>query len=84
MIVRGYLEHWFGESDLEVIPRDTERKGDMMLQDKKNRTLGRFGARELTRNEVENVTGGFQPSTKTLCTLASDGSLDGDVSLGEC
>jgi hypothetical protein len=55
-----------------------------MLRNRKNRILSRRHARELTPAEVENVTGGFQVSTKTVCTLASDGSLDGDVDLGEC
>lgn len=55
-----------------------------MLKDNKDRILSRMYARELSPAESHIVNGGFQVATKTLCTLASDGSLDGDVSQGEC
>lgn len=51
------------------------------MNDKTNRVLGRMGARELTPVEIDHVTGGVR--TETVCTFR-DGSLDGDVFLGEC
>lgn len=47
-----------------------------------NRVLIRQGARNLTPEEVERVTGGLR--TLTLCSIGAGGQRDGDVSLGEC
>lgn len=44
-----------------------------------NRVFSRVGARELTPEESQNVTGGIR--TTTVCTFY-DGKLDGDP--GEC
>jgi hypothetical protein len=45
------------------------------------RVLGRIGARELTPEEVENVSGGVD--TKTVCTFNYETkTADGDI--GEC
>lgn len=51
-----------------------------------NRVLSRMGARELNKEEVDKVIGAncHKPCTLTLCTLGANGTLDGDVSLGEC
>ena len=50
-----------------------------------NRVLGRTGARELTQEEVANVTGAFQKHTLTLCTVDRKGnSFNGDTAIGEC
>ena len=46
---------------------------------KDNRVLSRIGARELSEQEVANVTGGFR--TLTVCTFFN-GKVDGDT--GEC
>jgi hypothetical protein len=57
-----------------------------MDQENKNqseRVLGRVGARELTPQELDHVTGGVH--TETVCTYNyQTHSLDGDVKLGEC
>lgn len=47
-----------------------------------NRVLVRQGARDLTPEEVERVSGGLR--TLTACSIGSGGQKDGDVSLGEC
>ncbi len=47
-----------------------------------NRVLLRQGARDLTPEEVERVSGGLR--TLTACTIASSAVKDGDVFLGEC
>lgn len=46
-----------------------------------NRVLGRTGARELTPEEVENVTGAFQAHTLTACPVSGS---NGDTVIGEC
>ena len=47
------------------------------------RVLGRIGARELTSQELDHVTGGIH--TLTVCTFNEvTRKADGDVSLGEC
>lgn len=51
-----------------------------MKQD--NRVLNRVGARDLTKEEIPNVTGGLR--TLTLCTVDGLNFRDGDVFLGEC
>jgi hypothetical protein len=57
-----------------------------MKQEKTNqdtRVLGRVGARELTSQELDHVTGGIH--TLTVCTFnEATRKADGDVSLGEC
>lgn len=45
-----------------------------------NRVLARQGARDLTKQEVEQVKGGLQ--TKTKCTFPAAATFDGDP--GEC
>lgn len=48
-----------------------------------NRVLSRIGARELTRREMEHVSGGSAIRTTTVCTaLNVKGQIDGDW--GEC
>jgi hypothetical protein len=47
-----------------------------------NRVLVRKGARNLTPEEAEKVTGGFR--TLTVCSIGPSGQRDGDTSLGEC
>jgi len=48
-----------------------------------NRVLNRRGARELTSEEVDHVSGSLP--TDTVCTWDfKRGVADGDVSLGEC
>lgn len=49
-----------------------------------NRVLGRIGARDLTVEEVNAVTGGTQ-HTLTPCIADSKGNfLNGDTAIGEC
>jgi hypothetical protein len=51
------------------------------MQTNKKRVLIRRGARELTPEEIKNVSGGIH--TNTVCTFDSDTKKpDGDV--GEC
>jgi hypothetical protein len=47
-----------------------------------NRVLNRVGARDLTKEEIANVTGGLR--TTTACTIDGFTFKDGDVFLGEC
>jgi len=48
-----------------------------------NRVLNRQGARELTPQEVENLSGSSHVHTTTVCTFDfKTGQADGDV--GEC
>lgn len=47
-----------------------------------NRVLIRRGARDLSTEEMERVTGGLR--TATFCSINAKGQRDGDVSLGEC
>jgi hypothetical protein len=47
-----------------------------------DRVLIRRGARELTPEETERVSGGLR--TLTACTIGAAAQRDGDVSLGEC
>jgi hypothetical protein len=47
-----------------------------------NRVLIRRGARDLSTQEMERVTGGLR--TATFCSINAKGQRDGDVSLGEC
>ena len=50
-----------------------------------NRVLSRSGARELTQEEVQSVTGGFRIHTTTLCLVDKKGNLlAGDQNIGEC
>jgi len=53
--------------------------GKEKSMNKDNRVLSRIGARELSEQEVANVTGGFR--TLTVCTFFN-GKVDGDT--GEC
>lgn len=57
-----------------------------MSKNNMNRVLSRVGARELTASEVEVVTGGktHGQRTMTMCTITSNGVLDGDAYMGEC
>jgi hypothetical protein len=61
-------------------------KGENMNQENKNqgeRVLGRVGARELTPQEIDHVTGGVH--TETVCSFNwQTHTADGDVLLGEC
>jgi hypothetical protein len=51
--------------------------------DDQNRVLVRNGARELTHEEVERISGGIR--TLTPCTIGpSVRQRDGDASIGEC
>lgn len=61
-------------------------EGGLMSNNNMNRVLGRTGARELTADEVEIVTGGKDHGqrTMTMCTITSNGTLDGDAYMGEC
>ena len=45
--------------------------------DQNNRVLGRWGARELSGEEVEQVCGGLRTATK--CTVTLGGASDGDT-----
>jgi len=47
-----------------------------------NRVLVRRGARDLSTEEIERVSGGLR--TATFCSINKLGQRDGDVSLGEC
>jgi hypothetical protein len=47
-----------------------------------NRVLVRRGARDLSTEEMERVSGGLR--TATFCSINKLGQRDGDVSLGEC
>jgi hypothetical protein len=47
-----------------------------------NRVLIRKGARDLTPEEVERVSGGLR--TLTACTIGVGDRRDGDTFLGEC
>jgi hypothetical protein len=49
-----------------------------------NRVLSRRGARELSIDEVDRISGGLH--TETLCTVPTSTcpNKDGDASLGEC
>ena len=47
-----------------------------------NRVLIRRGARDLSTEEMEFVSGGLR--TATFCSINSLGQRDGDDSLGEC
>jgi hypothetical protein len=51
-----------------------------------NRVLGRMGARELSEQEVEAVTGAFKTRrTLTPCFVDSKQQLlNGDTAIGEC
>ena len=46
------------------------------------RVLIRRGARDLTPEEVNRISGGLR--TLTACTIGSAGQKDGDASIGEC
>ena len=54
--------------------------------DQDNRVLGRKGARELTEQEVESVTGAFTiRHTLSPCFVDSKKQLfNGDQTIGEC
>jgi hypothetical protein len=53
--------------------------------DNVNRILVRRGARELSEQEVDAVTGAFQHRTLTPCFVDSKQQLlNGDTSIGEC
>lgn len=53
--------------------------------DQDNRVLGRVGARDLTQDEMNAVSGGFRVRTLTPCIIDSQGNLlNGDTSIGEC
>jgi hypothetical protein len=47
-----------------------------------DRVLIRRGARDLTPEEVELVSGGLR--TLTVCSIGPGGQRDGDFFLGEC
>lgn len=50
-----------------------------------NRVLGRVGARDLTAEEVNAVSGGFRSHTTTLCIVDRRGNfVNGDTAIGEC
>jgi hypothetical protein len=50
-----------------------------------NRVLGRVGARDLTQDEVNAVSGGFKAHTLTPCIVDTKGNfLNGDTAIGEC
>ena len=52
---------------------------------KENRVLSRIGARELSQQEVEIVTGAFQHHTLTPCFIDKKQQLiNGDQAIGEC
>jgi hypothetical protein len=51
--------------------------------DQNNRVLCRNGARELTKQETDLISGGLR--TLTLCTIGhGPHHRDGDASIGEC
>jgi hypothetical protein len=56
------------------------------LMDQDNRVLTRRGARELSEQEVETVTGAFKARrTLTPCFMDSKQQfLNGDTAIGEC
>jgi hypothetical protein len=62
----------------------TNKKENHM--DQNNRVLTRMGARELTEQEVETVTGAFKTRrTLTPCFVDSKQQLlNGDQAIGEC
>ena len=47
-----------------------------------NRVLVRRGARDLSPEEMERVSGGLR--TATFCSINRLGQRDGDTFLGEC
>jgi hypothetical protein len=50
--------------------------------DQESRVLCRNGARELTEQEADHISGGLH--TLTLCTASPCSQKDGDASIGEC
>jgi hypothetical protein len=50
----------------------------------RNRVLSRVGAREMTEQEIDLVSGGL--NTETVCTIPTTScpNTDGDASIGEC
>jgi hypothetical protein len=50
----------------------------------RNRVLSRLGAREMTEQEIDLVSGGLH--TETVCTVPTTScpNKDGDASIGEC
>jgi len=51
---------------------------------KDNRVLGRIGARDLSTEEIDTVTGGTR-NTLTPCIADNKGNfLNGDTAIGEC
>jgi hypothetical protein len=50
----------------------------------RNRVLARRGARSLSEEEIQSVSGGIH--TETACTIptAACPNKDGDASIGEC
>ena len=52
---------------------------------KDDRVLARSGARDLSTQEVDRVTGGFHTRTLTPCIADNRGNLvNGDTAIGEC
>jgi hypothetical protein len=50
-----------------------------------NRVLGRIGARDLSAEEVNAVSGGFRAHTVTPCIVDRRGNfINGDTAIGEC
>jgi hypothetical protein len=49
-----------------------------------NRVLARKGARELSAEEADEVTGGLRTETKCTAPSATCPNRDGDAQLGEC
>jgi hypothetical protein len=50
-----------------------------------NRVLGRIGARNLSDEEINLVTGGFTAHTLTPCIADRQGNfVNGDTAIGEC
>jgi len=50
-----------------------------------NRVLGRIGARDLSDEETNWVSGGFRVHTLTPCIADRHGNFfNGDTSIGEC
>jgi hypothetical protein len=55
-----------------------------MTNERDNRVLGRMGARELSDQETQNVTGGFRFSTGALCSAPSPRFPNGDGVPADC
>ena len=55
-----------------------------MTNERDNRVLGRIGARELSDQEIQQVSGGFRFPTGALCSAPSPAHPHGDGLPQDC